>query len=110
MREAAEQVNHYGINYLIYVSSNGEIVEMLTRIVLYEFKMLVKQAGIPVKQLAIALEPEAASVLCRTVEVYVSSNDGMEGVKKSPCSIPDNSTYLVIDIGGILILGAIDVM
>ncbi|XP_048777505.2 heat shock 70 kDa protein 12A-like isoform X2 [Ostrea edulis] len=71
----------------------------------YFMREAAEQAGIPVKQLAIALEPEAASVLCRTVEVYVSSNDGMEGVKKSPCSIPDNSTYLVIDIGG----GTVDI-
>ncbi|XP_061189265.1 heat shock 70 kDa protein 12A-like [Saccostrea echinata] len=71
----------------------------------YFMREAATKAGIPVNQMAIALEPEAASVLCRTIDVYVSSNDGIGGVTKAFESIPDNSTYLVVDMGG----GTVDI-
>ncbi|XP_062620792.1 heat shock 70 kDa protein 12A-like isoform X1 [Saccostrea cucullata] len=71
----------------------------------YFMREAAAKADIPLSQLAIALEPEAASVLCRTIEVYVSSNDGIGGVRKTLCSIPEKSTYLVVDMGG----GTVDI-
>ncbi|XP_061179604.1 heat shock 70 kDa protein 12A-like [Saccostrea echinata] len=71
----------------------------------YFMREAAAKAGIPVSQLSIALEAEAASVLCRKTDVFVSSNDGIGGLRKSLCSIPDNSTYLVVDMGG----GTVDI-
>ncbi|XP_062620798.1 heat shock 70 kDa protein 12A-like isoform X2 [Saccostrea cucullata] len=71
----------------------------------YFMREAAAKAGIPVNQMAIALEPEAASVLCRTIEVYVSSNDGSGGVTKCFDTIPEKSTYLVVDMGG----GTVDI-
>ncbi|XP_062602944.1 heat shock 70 kDa protein 12A-like [Saccostrea cucullata] len=64
-----------------------------------------EKAGIPTNQLSIALEPEAASVLCRQEGACVLSNDITGEGQKTPQPLPDNSTYLVVDMGG----GTVDI-
>ncbi|XP_062602968.1 heat shock 70 kDa protein 12A-like [Saccostrea cucullata] len=64
-----------------------------------------EKAGIPANQLSIALEPEAASVLCREKGAYVLSNDRIGAGQKTLQPLEDNSTYLVVDMGG----GTVDI-
>jgi hypothetical protein len=52
------------------------------------------QAGIPPHQLAIALEPEAASIYCKYLPV-----EKLEGADKISVFQPGNK-YLVLDAGG----------
>ncbi|CAG2244503.1 unnamed protein product [Mytilus edulis] len=56
-----------------------------------------KEAGIPINQLKLALEPEVASIHCRRVPVSVQTlNDG----KKTIAKMTIGSKYIVLDQGG----------
>jgi len=56
---------------------------------------LVYQAGIPDSSLLIALEPEAASLCCRHIQL-----NNLSGSKTSLSPFAPKSKYLVFDAGG----------
>lgn len=87
-------LNYQKLNYAKYVQEHVCINSTIRYLNLFKLLIFYAQAGIPMTQLTIALEPEAASIYCQSV----SHNVLLSGTNND-LSFP-GKRYLVADIGG----------
>lgn len=67
-------------------------------IVLIIYNEIPLQAGIPSKNLQLALEPEAASLFCKFIPTEKQTNEDGQNIKLVPFSA--GTRYMVLDLGG----------